>query len=213
MGHRGETSVDRSFHVSRKSKGAIASPVHDPRALAGLLQHPHHLSIYKGPVLAAISADEFRPRLICLSLFPRCISLFGEPRATRVASYRSKGRVRPRFRRSARRKDAPKRQGTLRAGRAEPANTRGTGSGDAADGQVTRATHGPKPSAVAASAISLRRADQPIVPASIAFVHSPQLSREWCPHRRNVQEPCRSPEELGRRNGCHLHFEAGERDP
>src|SRR5207248_4707387 len=42
----------------------------DLRAVAGSLHLHHYLSICKGPVLAAISADEFRPRLIRFSSSP-----------------------------------------------------------------------------------------------------------------------------------------------
>ena len=38
--------------------------------LAGLLHLPHDLPICKGPILAAISADEFRPRPAPLLLLP-----------------------------------------------------------------------------------------------------------------------------------------------
>jgi hypothetical protein len=40
--------------------------------------------------------------------------------------------------------DAQTGQETVEGGRSEPANTRGGGSGDAADGQVTTGTTGPK---------------------------------------------------------------------
>jgi len=67
---------DRSTFTSYFGRGSIlrtitqviAQTTH--RAVAGLLHLPHYLPICKGPVLAAISADEFRPRLICFSSSP-----------------------------------------------------------------------------------------------------------------------------------------------
>jgi hypothetical protein len=48
-----------------------------PAAVAGLLHLPQKLPIYKGPVSAAISADDVRPCLICFSSTPNAPSLLG----------------------------------------------------------------------------------------------------------------------------------------
>lgn len=82
-----------------------------------------------------------------------------------------KGRFSARFRTSARGKDAPKRQGTLRAGRAEPANTCGSSSSDAAGGQVTRGITGARRSSVA-TGDSRRWERRACVPSKKRGVHS-----------------------------------------
>ena len=84
-------SVDWSFRVVGHQHRALARSVHVHLLLSeggllrtitrviaqtisarspGLPHLPHYLPICKGPVLAAISADQFRPRLICLSSSP-----------------------------------------------------------------------------------------------------------------------------------------------
>jgi hypothetical protein len=58
----------RSTFASRFGSGSLLRTIthvialKTPALLAGLLHLPHDLPICKGPVLAAISADEFRPR-------------------------------------------------------------------------------------------------------------------------------------------------------
>jgi hypothetical protein len=60
----------------------------------------------------------------------------------RVAPYPSKGRFTARFRTFARKRTLRLVRGRWRARRAEPANTRGGGSGDGDDGQGTRSSGG-----------------------------------------------------------------------
>ena len=106
---------------------------------------PHDLPICKGPVLAAISAGEFRPRLICSRHPPRFIS----PRASSSSTF-LESRVRcdlpPIHQRPALSpfSDIRPKKGRLDAsgdggGRVEPSPRIrvGGGSGDARDGQVT----------------------------------------------------------------------------
>jgi len=94
-----------------------------PCAVAGLLHLPHYLPMCKGPVLAAISADEFRPRRNYFSSSARSIFSRAEfsQRSFATACDASgllsvKGRFSARFRTFARKKDAQTRQGTVEGG-------------------------------------------------------------------------------------------------
>ena len=120
--------------------------------VTGLLHLPHYLPICKGPVLAAISADEFRPRRNYFSSSARSIFSRAEF-SQRSFFYRVRRQLPPIYKRPvlspfsnirAKKRTLRRVRRRWRAGRAEPANTRNDGSGDAGDGQLTTGTPGPR---------------------------------------------------------------------
>ena len=120
-------SVDRSFDVLRQKHGGLARSVHVDllvrNGVAGLLHLPHYLPICKGPVLAAISADEFRPRPNYFSSSTRSISPWAESPSALLES-RARCELPPIYKRPVRspfsdirpKKDAQTREGTVEGG-------------------------------------------------------------------------------------------------
>jgi hypothetical protein len=151
-GKNTEHSRDRAPFTSCLGRGSLLRTITQviaqmTPAVAGLLHLPHDLPICKGPVLAALSADEFHPRPIYLSS-PHAPSLLvaTSPSAFWRAACDASCRLSIKRPVSVPVFGHPREKGRSGAsgdgggaGRAEPVNTRGGGAGDAGGGQVTMA--------------------------------------------------------------------------
>ncbi len=136
--------LDRSFDVAAKSKERLRPrstfpsrfgsesllrtitrviALRNPPVLAGLLHLPHDLPICKGPLVVAISADEFRPRLIRFSSFP-LPAVFWTVACHACCLLSIKRPVLSPFSDIGTKRTLRRIRGRWRPGRAEPANTR-----------------------------------------------------------------------------------------